>query len=177
MLTSGEIIGNQIKYEMRAIYFFNAKNNGKIILQYKKDSYREQTYNNGEFKILFDFEPIIEDNDLDTSWKTISYEFESGKHEIVFFYTYNKTSQTSNLKFYIKSFEILGIDDAAYECKQCINSVAPEGSNKCISCSVNHYYDIHSQKCLECSQEQFSVPSISNYANNCLQKLLQVLNH
>lgn len=171
MLTSGEIIGNQIKYEMRAIYFFNAKNNGKIMLQYKKDSYREQTYNNGEFKILFDFEPIVEDNELNTSWKTILHEFESGKHEIVFFYTYNKTSQTNNLKFYIKSFEILGIDDAAYECKQCINSVAPEGSNKCISCSVNHYYDIHSQKCLECSQEQYSIPSILNYANNCLQKV------
>ena len=63
MIMSGELTGgNQLKYFIQAIYFFKAKNKGKFILQYKKDSVKESSYNNGDFKLFFDYDYITGDN-------------------------------------------------------------------------------------------------------------------
>lgn len=170
MMTSGEITGNQIKYYIQVMFFFKAKNYGRMILKYKKDSYKEQTYNNGDFKVVFDYNFIASDNEPNSPWRTISHDFEPGEHEIVFSYWYFRTSSKRDLKFYIQSFEILGIDDTAYQCFKCINSVSPEGSDRCYLCKPNHYFDSQTKTCVECSEGQYIIPSLSTTLNSCLPK-------
>ncbi len=50
------------------------------------------------------------------------------------------TLESKNLKFQIESLEINGLDDAAYECKECVNSISHPGSGQCITCQENNYY-------------------------------------
>ena len=167
MIMSGELTGNQLKYFIQSIYFFKAKNKGKFILQYKKDSVKESSYNNGDFKLFFDYDYITGDNEPDTPWRTITHEFLPGEHEIVIFYWYFKTHHAKNkLKFYIKSFEVIGIDDTSYKCIPCVNSVSPEGSDRCNSCPSNYYYETSIQNCVACPQGQYSISSSSSLLNN-----------
>ena len=168
MIMSGDITGNQVKYFVQVMYFFKAKNAGRVILQYKKDSVKEISYNNGDFKFFFDYDYVTGDSEPDTPWRTIYHDFQPGEHEIVLFYWYLKTTKQP-LRFYIKSFEIIGIDDAAYKCEKCVNSVAPEGSDHCYSCQSNFYYDQQEEDCVKCPDTQFSIPN-SFGGNSCMAK-------
>ena len=167
MIMSGELTGNYLKYFIQVMYFFKAKNPGRVILQYKKDSEKELTYNNGDFKFFFDYEYVAGDSEPDSPWRTVYHDFKPGDHEIVFFYWYIKTKKP--LRFYIKSFEVIGIEDAAFKCEKCINSIAPEGSDHCYSCQSNFYYDTYKEDCVACPDGQFSI-SNSFGDNSCMAK-------
>ena len=49
----------------------------------------------------------------------------------------------------------------------CVNSVSPEGSDKCNSCPSNFYYETSIQNCIACPQGQYSISSLPNNAEGC----------
>ena len=71
------------------------------------------------------------------------------------------------MKFQLESLEITGIDDASYECKQCIEGVSAEGSYECIKCGANTYFA--DEQCLPCDNNKFSLPN-SVGKDSCFEK-------
>ena len=154
MIMTGELLGKETYYLIEIMYFFNSKNPGRLILKYKKDSIIDNGFLNGELSIFFDFE-LIEINyekDNNSEWKALYLDFDIGEHEIVFFYSYEKIENKMPLRFYITNFILIGLEDGIYECEKCINSVSPEGSDRCYSCDIKAYYDYNKKECVLCPQ-------------------------
>ncbi len=72
-----------------------------------------------------------------------------------FFYSYEKIENKMPLRFYITNFILIGLEDKIYDCEKCINSVSPEGSDRCFSCDFKEYYDYDKKECVLCPQGEF----------------------
>jgi len=72
----------------------------------------------------------------------VTFDLQEGYHD--FLWSYKKYVNNDNnklLKVVIKSIEINGIEFAAYECKDCVNSFSLPGSSECHFCKSNTYFD------------------------------------
>ena len=156
MLMSGEITGNQSNYLIQILYFFKTQNPGRIIVKYKKDIIIENGLSNGDLSIYFDYELIQNENiENNFDWEYIIQDFNAGDHEIVFFYSYTKNINKKPLRFYIQQFEIIGLNQFSNTCEKCIDSISPEGSEKCFYCNINSYYDNKLENCIDCPFGEF----------------------
>ena len=166
ILMTGEIIGNQTNYLIQILYFFNTQNPGRIIVKYKKDIIIENGLSNGDLSIYFDYE-LIENVNIDNNfeWEYIIKDFNAGEHEIVFFYSYMKNLNKKPLRLYINQFEIIGLNQVSFTCEKCINSVSPEGSEKCFYCDINSFYDNQLEICFDCPVGEF----FSKEENKCVK--------
>ena len=173
-IESGELSGdnnNNNTYILQMMYFFNAKNSGRFIIKYKKESFKEKNnYINGDLKIYLDYNLISHDNyeEHNEKYITLYKDFEKGEHEINIFYSYTKNND-NDLKFLISEFEIIGIENAATECIKCERSIAPEGSDRCYACEENNYFNENSMTCEKCKENEYSFPNMLN-GNKCFKK-------
>ena len=174
MIESGEITGDQTKYFLQIIYPFSAQNSGRFLLKYKTDIEGIQIFNKGELKIYFDYNVINENrnnfiiNEDNQNWKILYYDFNPGEHEIVIFFWYFKLTEEP-IKLFIQNLELIGINDGLSECIPCVNSISKKGSEKCFSCSYNHFFDEEKKECIQCPEGQFSLPN-NNNKNECKEK-------
>jgi hypothetical protein len=161
IIMTGDLINDHYnKYYIQIIYFFNTKQPGNFSIKFKYDSINENNEINGELKLYFDYKlMLIEKNN---NWQVIKKDFEKGNHEILISYFFKKVKD-KNLRLYISDFEIFGLENL--KCNKCINSVSPEGSDKCYFCSQNFFYNLTSHKCEECSKDKFSLPDSSSCIN------------
>ena len=166
MLMTGEIIGNQTNYLIQILYFFKTQNPGRFMLKYKKDIIMENGLLNGDLSIYLDYE-LIENENIENNfeWEYIIKDFNAGEHEIVFFYSYMKNINKKPLRFYIQQFKIIGLTQGSYICEKCINSISPEGSEKCFSCDITSYYDNKLEICFDCPDGEF----FSKDENKCIK--------
>ena len=166
MLMTGEIRGNQTNYLIQILYFFKTQNPGRFMLKYKKDIIMENGLLNGDLSIYLDYE-LIENENIENNfeWEYIIKDFNAGEHEIVFFYSYMNNINKKPLRFYIQQFKIIGLTQGSYICEKCINSISPEGSEKCFSCDITSYYDNKLEMCFDCPDGEF----FSKDENKCIK--------
>ena len=170
MLMSGELTGDQIKYFIQVLFFFKAENYGRFILKYKKDSYEINGFINGNFKLFFDYQILTNENDNNNDWITIYRDFSPGEHEFVIFYWYIRNNNNNKLKFYIENLEIIGIENNLFECKSCENLMSDDGNDNCNFCQKDYYFDVISNKCIKCENDEFSISNNHNL-NKCYKKI------
>ena len=123
---------------------------------------------NGNFKLFFDYKLITIDNDKNNDWITISQDFSPGEHEFVIFYWYIRYNNNNKLNFYIENLEIIGIENNSFECQSCENLSYEDGNENCFFCQKDYYFDVQSNKCIKCKNDEFSI-SNNNNQNKCFK--------
>jgi len=82
---------------------------------------------------------------LDPGYYTFLWQFVSLSSE------YN---QNNTIK--IESITIDRVNDASYECKKCEKGSQIKGSDQCIICGINFYFDESLETCVACPEYTFS---------------------
>ena len=167
-IESGTLTGDEQKYIIQIIIPFKSENWGKFILSYKKDTKYLGNFNNGVFRIFFDYKLVQFDYDEYPDFINFSYDFSPGHHQ--FFITYNYYAVYSNypLKLYIKSLELINIRDSFTECQN-DNDFNYNKNIKNELCPVNQYFNKENNTCIKCEENEYSLFGFTS-SNECLPK-------
>lgn len=120
------------------------KRNGFIEFKYKKDSISDGYYSNGIIEFFIDFNLSLFDSYNNDVWQTVKYNLTSGYHNFLWryvFYLDNNVPASKNLRAYIDYIKIDGVDFADTICKKCGNKFSEEGSDSCIFCGYNYFFN------------------------------------
>ena len=131
---------------------------GLIKFKYKKDTKIINQKISGQFRFFINY--LIEINDDKTTeneqWNEILFNLNPGYYSFLWQYLKYDNFESSEMKLQIAYIEVEGIETAAIDCKPCANGFSAEGSDFCDTCEENEYYDINSNKCVQCPKGQYS---------------------
>ena len=83
-------------------------------------------------------------NCLQDKWTNYRLELDKGHHNfIIDFRRQNNFSsiQSNNSRAYIEYINVEGINFSQTRCKKCIEGTSEEGSDRCLFCNENFYYN------------------------------------
>ena len=120
------------------------KRDGFIQFKYKKDRILDDVYSNGNLAFYVDYDLKMWDTEDNVIWIERIFNLTKGYHNFLWRYVYfvDKSKPASlNLNAYIDYIKIDGVEYADTTCKQCVNKFSEAGSDSCIFCGYNYFFN------------------------------------
>ena len=151
------------------IYYADVvKEEGALIVEYKKKSRKGLLGPNGRFSIYVNEEVWLEDDDVANShWKRLRIPLSKGSNELAFAYEKYSTEEKNDLNAHIRLIELHGTHPNSLTCKPCVQGYSPQGSDVCNPCKSNEYY--FAEMCHTCPNRTFAVPGSSG-VDSCKER-------
>jgi hypothetical protein len=141
---SGNSYLDDVIYASQLAFGIYLQRDGYIEFKYKKDAIGEGYWANGLFTFYLDYDLVVDDSTNNMVWQVASFNLTKGYHNFLWSYvTYVEgTNQaTKSLKAFIDYIKIDGVEYADVSCSKCVNKFSEPGSDSCIFCNYNNYFN------------------------------------